>query len=263
METTGNRAGPYKTLKNAVNVHDADVHNVVINDYMHRHTAVSTTLSAAVSKGAVAIPVVSSAGFTLGSYVHMGPLLQSGEPIHPEITLVPAGNVITLDRPLDNDYPAGTLVTQAIVNIASLGGTLAAPVSYKYRPRSGANRVEHINRVIVSMIHSGAADDSLFGNLARLLNGVVLRASVGGVVGTLTNWKSNSDLYLDTGSLAYTDKAGPNLFGTRSVGSFKEISVALPLSFDTADYLEMLIQDATITQLTRFRVKVQGHIEGM
>lgn len=244
-------------LRGASNIHDADVHNVPVNDYFHRH-GVSTTLSASVVAGATAISVVSSAGFNIGDLVHLGPLDESQEPIHPAITNIIV-NVLVLDRPLDFAYNAGDNVSQAIADMSSAIGTLAAPISYKYRPHSG--RVEHELRVILSMTHAAAADDSTFGDQAALTNGVVFRASVSGQTGTFTNWKKNSDIILDMFDVVYTDKAGPGLFGTRGRGSFAEIEVAVVLNQANGDYLEMLVQD-DLTGLSDFRVKVQGHIEG-
>lgn len=250
---------PIGSLRGAIDVHLADVHYVTINDFVHRHVAPGTTLAAPSAVGARQITVVSAAGFTVGSLVHFGMTPGgSSEPIHPEITAV-AGTLITLDRPLDNAYAAGFMVAVAIVNLAALAGTPAAPVSYQYWPMAG--RIEHIQRLMVQMTHSTAADDSSFGNLLRLLNGVVLRARVNGVVGTLTNWKSNGDMRMDMFDVIYTDKAGPSTFGVSARGAFSDIGVVLRLDSAQGDYFEILIQD-NLTALASFKIKMQGHVEG-
>lgn len=257
MDVVGNGGGPYKTLNGAVNVHVTDLHNIVINDYIHAHGA-STTLTLAISKGDTNIDVVNASVFSVGDFIHLGPGVETIEPIHPEITAITVNNV-ELDRPLDNDYINGTTILKAIVDLNTTIGSLVAPISYKYFPQAG--RIEHIHRIISSMIHPSAADDSKFGDMVALINGVVFRAQIGGILGTFTNWKSNRDLILDMVDVIYTDKAGPGLFGTRARGSFSELDVAIVLDQSQGDFLEILIQD-NITALSSFRIKAQGHVEG-
>lgn len=258
----GNAGGPYKTLNGAMNIHRADVHRQVINDYMHVHGTI-TTLAVAVSKGDVDITVVSAVGFTAGDYVHFGTIPATIEPIHPQITNI-AVNVITLDRPIDFDYIIGTDIAQAIMNMASVAGaTLAVPLSYKYFPQVG--RIEHIRQILLSMDHSTAGADDLFGGIAALTNGVVFRAQINNQIGTFTNWKTNSDIKLDVGAerVIYAAKSGPGDFGTSARGSFSDLDVAIRLDNAVGDFLEILIQDTLITDLVNFRIKVQGHIEGL
>lgn len=254
----GNMGGPYTTLDGAVDVHVRDLHNVVVNDYVHAHGA-TTTLSVAANIGDISIDVVSAVGFTIGQFVHLGVNTNTIEPIHPQITDI-LGTVITLDRPIDNNFLIGDAVTVSIIDLNTTIGSLAAPISYKYLP--GINRVEHIHRIMISMIHATSADDSTFGNITALTNGVVFRAQVNGVTGTFTNWKSNRDFILDFFDVVYTDKAGAGSFGTRGRGSFSEIDIAIKLDGSTGDFLEVLIQD-DLTALTSFRIKTQGHVEGV
>lgn len=250
---------PIGSLRGAIDVHLADVHYATVNDFVHRHVTPATTLAAPAAAGAIQIAVTSAVGFTVGSLVHLGTVPGgSGEPVHPEVTAI-AGTLLTLDRPLDNGYAAGTVVAVAIVALQSAVGTLAAPIAYRYWPVAG--RIEHILRLMVQMTHSTAADDSAFGNLPRLTNGVVLRARISGVVGTLTNWKANGDMRLDMFDVIYTDKAGPSTFGVSARGAFSDIGVVLRLDAAQGDYFEILIQD-NLTALTSFKIKMQGHVEG-
>jgi hypothetical protein len=245
-------------LKGAINIHDADVHNTPVNEYIHRHTTTTTTLSANADIGDTQLSVVSSVGFSAGDAIHLGPDTVYTFMHHPIVTAVAAG-LLTIDRPLDIAFTSGDDVIQAILDLSSTVGTLASPISYKYWPITGV--VEHVTRIIISMVHGSAADDSKFGDLTALTNGVVFRASVGGVIGTFTNWKTNSDIIQDMYDVVYTDKAGGGAFGTRAKGSFLEISVAVRLDSATDDYLEILVQD-NLTALDSFKIKVQGHIEG-
>ena len=113
------------------------------------------------------------------------------------------------------------------------------------------------------MGHSTAGDFDLFGDLAALTNGVVLRAKVGGNYGTLTNWKTSGDIHVDTGEVTFhLRSSGGGTHGTSANGAFKKRTGAIMrLDGDTGDAFEVYIQD-DITGLNFFNMKVQGHIEG-
>jgi len=256
---TGNQQGPYKTLSDAVNVHDADVHQVPVNELFHRHTGIQTTLLAGTLVGATGLIVTSAVGFSIGDDLQ----IQNGviETTHPRITGI-LGLQITLDRPLDYAFSIGDSVEVVDTNMAVVG-TLAAPVSFKFSP----NDVErwHVVSFIIGMVLISAADDSTFGDIAPLLNGCVLRGynATADQYSTFTNWKTNSDIKMDMYDVPYTDKAGPGLFGLNGNGQIKLRTGATPQLDGTAgDFLELLIQD-DLTGLVRYQLKAQGHIEGV
>jgi len=167
---------PISSLDGALDVHQADVHIIPVNDYAHRHIS-PTTLAAPVTAGDTQMQVVDATGFTVGEYVHMGPIGNTKEPTHPQVTVqdIPGG-IVTFDRPIDFDYVIGEEVSVAIVNMVtgSAGATLVAPVVYRYRPHNGF--VEHIERLLFSMVHNTSADESCFGGGAALATGIVIRA---------------------------------------------------------------------------------------
>ena len=245
----------------ALNIHDADIHEVPVNEYFHRHTGVNTTLTAATTGGvSTSITVASVTGFAIGNLLHITD--GNYEVTFQKITNI-AGLVITLDRPLDQSFAIGDTVSQVVINMNVLG-TLAAPVSYKITPHP--NQIWHIVSFILGITHSTAADDSAFGDIAALTNGVVLRGynAASGQYRTFTNWKSNGDIKMDMGNVVYTDKAGGGLFGVTGDGSIRERTGAAPRIDSTGittDFLEILIQD-DLTALTSLRLKAQGHIEG-
>lgn len=257
----GNAGGPYKTLDGAVNTHAADVHLIPVNDFFHRHTATQTTLRTATVSGDTQLDVEDSTGFVVDDLVHLGATNEYTEPRHPVITDVPDINTIILDGPVHNIFDSGESVIKAVSNMASVNGTLAAPISYKYF--TGVNRVEHITRILISMTHDTLGADDLFGGIAKLLNGVHFRASINGQFATFTNWKTNSDIKLDMYDVSYSVKSGPGDFGTNGRGSFNRIGVVIRLDSAQIDFLEVLIQDTMLlTGLTDLRIKVQGHVEG-
>ncbi len=251
---------PISSLGGAIDVHAADVHTIPVNDYIHRHES-PTTLVSAVTAGDTQMQVDDATGFVIGAYVHMGPIGNTKEPIHPQVTAqdIPGG-IVTFDHPIDFDYANGADVSVAIVNMVtgSSGATLTSPVVYRYRPHNGF--VEHIERLLFSMIHNTAADDSKFGGEAALTNGIAVRAFINGQYGTFTNWKTNSDIKLDMFDVEYTDKSGGGKFGVNGRGSFNRIGVVIKLDPVVGDFLEFLVQDPQL--LISLKIKAQGHVEG-
>lgn len=259
-DSDGNVIG---SLGGAIDVHDADVHDVPVNELFHRHTGITTTLAAAVTGGASApstITVASGVGFADGDPIQ----IESSAIIEPTFpTIVSGGGTTTLvlDRPIDNDFAIGDTVEQVTTNLAVDGSV--TPVSFKLL--ADTDQVWHIVRFLLAMVHAVSADDSRFGGIAALTNGCVLRGYNGTAdqYRTFTSWKSNFDIKMDMFDLTYTDKAGGGDFGTNGRGSIKHGTGAVPkINEATGDFLELLIQD-DLTSLIKFNLKGQGHIEGL
>jgi len=247
----GNAGGPNKSTQGALHVHDPDIEHLITNEFFVNTTAITTTLAIAATKGDTVIHVVDATGFTVADLI----TVENGteEATFPTITII-AVNAITLDQPLDNDYDIGDDVTKLINNMNVLG-TLAAPISFKVEPERA--ETWHIIRILVDLVHTQAADDSKFGSIASLTNGVVLRYC-NTIIRTLTNWKTNADMKQDMFDVAYTDKAGGGAFGTNGRFSLKSGTGAVP-ELSEGIHLEVLIQD-DLTALTSFNIKSQGHV---
>ena len=252
---------PIGSLKGALAIHDADVHNSAVNKLLHQHTATSTTLSADSAIDDYQITVADTAGFIVGNSLHIN--TGSIEVTHPVITAITPGTpgVLVLDRRLDRAHDAGDEVTNAIIDLASQIGTLAAPQIYWAGPEPG--EVWHITHFTLAMGHNSAGDLGLFGNLTKLPNGVVLRAFVDGHYGTLTNWKTNGDINLDTGNIDFPLRSGGGgTHGTTADGPFKiRTGAVLRLDGDLGDRFEVYVQD-DLTGIFFWSMKAQGHREG-
>lgn len=252
---------PIGSLAGALNVHDADVHNIIINDRLHQHTATATTLAADAPAGSIQITLTSAAGFAVGDYLHISNATTL-EIHHPRITVL-VGTLATLDGPLDYSFLIGDSVLKTLVDM-NVSGTLASPQSFKSMPRAG--EIWHLLSILIEITHTTAGDNGLFGNLPALINGVVLRRYDGltGTFSTLTNWKINGGIVTDTGNVAYAPRSGGGgAYGTNAYGDFKKNAGAtIYLNGTNGDYFEMLVQD-DLTSLSRFRVKLQGHTEGV
>lgn len=254
---------PIHSLNGALDIHDADVHNVIVNEFFHYHTGTTTTLATDSAAGDTSLDVVDTSAFSVGDKVQV----QNGviETTHPTITAINGTlHILTLDRPLDNAFSAGDTVEKVITDLSTTAGTLSAPISYKVVPDT--NQVWHVQSFIISMTHSTAGDDSRLGNIAGgVTNGVVLRGynATTGTFKTLTNWKQNKDIRLDAFGLEYSDKAAPGAYGTAADGALKSRTGAVArVDGSAGDYIEILVQD-DLTTLASFEVKAQGHIEGL
>ena len=252
----GNAGGPYTTYQGAQNIHVDELHNQVINELFHLHTGVTSTIAVAVDAGDVSAQVTSDAAFNVNDVVQ----INNGqiETTFPIITAKPGGNVLQFDRPLDFSYAVDDVVEVVHTNLKTTIGTLAAPIIHRVQPEPG--KIWFINRILLTMTHPAAAADNLFGSLAALTNGVVVRANINGQFGSFTNWKSNSDIILDMFDVVYSDKAGPSLFGTSGRGSFSRVGVLVRLDGDVGDFMDVLVQD-DITGLSSFFINGQGYVE--
>lgn len=250
---------PIYSLNGAINVHLAGVHNSVVNDNFHQHSGIVTTTTTISSVGDTQIAVVSTVGFSIGDYIQIGGHI--GDTTYTKIVNI-IGLIMYINRPLGHMRSAGVTVEKIILDLSSSLGTMSTPQSYKVFPSAG--QVWHIERIMIDMVHSTAGDLSLFGNIAQLVNGVIMRRFDGtsGTFNTFTVWNTNEDIFLDTASIEFLPRSsGGGSYSTVSFGSFADIGLTIKLDASKGDYLEILIQD-NITSLDNFKIKVQGHLEG-
>ncbi len=250
---------PIDSLKGAIDVHDADVHDIPVNELFHRHTGVATTLAVAASAGDTSITVVDGTLFNNGDSFQ----IEEGSKIEvtfPVINLGGNTNTFIIDRPLDNDFSIGALAEVVETNMA-VDGTLLAPVSFRFIP--DADQSWHAISFTLSMTHSSGSDSSLFGDLAELTNGLVLRAYNGlaDQHRIFDVWKNNAQIGLTFGKVDYLPKVGGGDFGTFATASIKFRSGAVPkVRGANGDYIEILVQDP-LGNLISLNLKAQGHEE--
>lgn len=241
----------------ALVVHDEDIDTILVNQLAHEHTATITNPSIAISAGDTSITLASAVGFATGDRL----LIEEGandETHLPQITDL-TGLVATLDGPIDVAYTTAATVALVKVNLAATAGTLSSPISYIVRPHSSV--IWHLTRLNFTITHGSAGDDSKFGSIDKLTNGIVIRSRQNGVFKTLTNWKSNQSMIEDMYDVTYTDKAGPGLFGTRGRWSFKQRTQTVTrLDGALNDELEVLVQD-DLDGVTDFQINMQGHVD--
>jgi hypothetical protein len=257
LDSLSGAVAPVGSFKGALNVHQSDVHNFMVNTNFHQHDTAATTVSTATVPGDTGQIVADTAGFSVNDKVEIvsGGVREINGAI---ITVIAAGapGTLTYDRPLDNPYPIGATVERIVANLAEgAAGSLASPLSYIVAPPPG--EIWHILRVLLSAVYSSAGDDGDFGNQGALTNGLVFRQNLATGLSTISVWKTNGEMKLDFFDLPYTDKAPAGSFGMNGRFTNKKVDVAYELIGDNGDFLEILRQD-NIT-LTTLEFKAQGH----
>lgn len=165
-----------------------------------------TTLTTTVAIDDLTITVDDTTGFTIGKYVSIFSVADNR--FYLGTVLSASGNPVSLDTPIDFAYPSGSFVTAGSTNMAVDGSS--TPVIFGLRnTEQTIGTTADITRLIFTCLTATAVDLSLFGDIAALTNGVVLRRKDGRYK-NIFNVKTNQDL----ANLMYDFKASavPNSY---------------------------------------------------
>lgn len=230
---------------------------IVFNEYSHQHTATTTTLSVATNPDGsdTSITVADDTAFTIGDHLQISD--GTTEPTFAQILTKAGANVLELDRRIDYAHPVNAEVVKIVHDMSSLIGSIASPQEYIAAPEG--NSICHVQRIVFSLVHGTAGDMALFGNLAALTNGVLIRAKQNGQYRTIANWKINSDVKDDMFDVVFdTRSSGGGSYGTSGRWTLERFGAELRLDGSTGDAIEVYVQD-DLTNLESFNMKFQGH----
>jgi len=215
----------------------------------------TTTLSADPAVGDLTITVTSTTGYVDGAYIGIFSAGGLFSFFH-QVGAV-AGNVVTLDRPLDADFESGDTTFSGAVGM-NINGAVTTQV-FVIGPVMTAE--VDITRVLGYIQGATSMDDGDFGDIAALTNGVVLRKHDGsGGYQNQWNLKSNGEIGLLCFDSAYTDKAPAGSYGFRFRNTYAgQAKHGVTLRLLPGESLEILIQD-DLTGLEDFRLMAQGHL---
>lgn len=246
----------------AINTHNADVHQISLNRHFIQRDTASTNPNVAPSQDDVTIQVDDTTGFSDGDFF----LIQEGSIEETDavkiITVTPGTpGTFALDRPLDNDYTVAATVERVVRDMATVAvATPASPVIFTIAPLPG--ETFHFLRLNVSMTHQQAGNDSTFGSMAALTNGMILRQNLSIRKEIISNWKTNGDIRKDVGTdLISTTGAGLSANGTSARFTFKSSDFIVALIGDNGDSFDIIIQDP-LNLLNTCEIKAQGHFVG-
>lgn len=227
----------------------------MFNEYVHLVTGVTSTLAVVAAINDTQLTIVSAVGFVIGNYVKV--YNSHAESTFARITNI-VGNVLTLDRRLDNAHAIGTNVAVVSFNLAVVG-SLVTPVEFFVT--LGTAVKAHILALSITMTHSTAGDMGKFGGITALQNGVLIRQRTNGSYKTLTTWKSNDEIADDMYDVTFNARAGGGgSYGTTARWLLAVSESEIRLDGATSDQLEIYVQD-DLTALSNFSIKVQGHYE--
>lgn len=175
-----------------------------------------------------------------------------------------ATDVITLDNPINFAYPTDSTVLKADREMKVDGSSTSVIFSFAPPIETIDPSVWSITRLMFTMICDSLPDDGLFGNTAKLTNGLTFRIKRDSdVILQKSNFKDNSDFAAETYDVEYTTRSVPaGSYGMRCRYSFGgDDKHGNPIVLDGAvgDSLEIIVQD-DLTSLTQFRVIAQGVI---
>ena len=217
---------------------------------------IQDTLNGAVAVNSKALVVDDVTGFVVGDCVNISP---PGEHAHVyrEIKVI-AASTLTVDAGLDDGAVDASVITVVLTNMAVNGSV--TPVIFKATPGTDA-RID-IMRLLFFISSSTAPDDSKFGNIATLTNGVHIRKNIGNGTSYLTLgiWKKNGDMKLTMYNVDYSTKAGGGNHGTNGRWTIFESGAVLNIDDASNETVEFVIQD-DLSSLVEFNANVQGHPE--
>lgn len=227
----------------------------------------TTTLAAAGAINDRTITVASATGIVVGSYLLM---------FHPasvrfmvcEAVSIASSPVIDIDTPLDFAFPIGTNVDVAITNMAVNGSV--TPQAFGLRGTGTPPGIEltvDITRIIWLCGCSSPINLTLFGNLAKLMYGNVLRKR-DGIYQNILNVKSNGEIEGISFDLrehrALNPAQGVDGFSARLTWAGQQ-KMGVVQRLRLGEDLEYLIQDDLETAqsgdtITLFEITAEGSI---
>lgn len=180
------------------------------------------------------------------------------------LSVTPVGGTVYtvgIGVPLDCEYAVAGLVLHLEDCDMAVDGSIT-PVVFDAGPCQPQLDWD-LTRMMIAMYHTAAADDSTFGGIPKLTNGVFFRIENGQSV-NLYNARENADFRAEGYDVDYPDRSLPpaGQYGTNARISFsgpEKRGVVIRLFGEGCDKFQAQIRD-DLTGLSYFRVKIQGHV---
>ena len=166
-----------------------------------------------------------------------------------------AGDVITLNAPLDRIYTTSAVVLEVLSNM-NVNGSVT-PQEFDVRIGATATISLDITGVRFVITDGAAMDDGKFGGIAALTRGIVLRLEHSGGTHNLFTARTNGKLGLVMDNQEYTDKAPAGENAMQCTWQIRN-DLGVTLRLDPGDKIVLVVQD-DLTALTTFKAWVYGH----
>lgn len=176
------------------------------------------------------------------------------------------GYDLLLDMPSDYNYTiaGGCSLRDPKLNVnGSVTPVIfyATPTGLTDPMNSSLDQRWDVTRIIIQITDNVVMDDSKFGGIAALTNGLVVRKK-NQIYKNIFNVKSNSDFALHAYDILYSSKAPAGFYGFRTRRTFagqEKNGVAIRLTAEHEDEIQIIIRD-DLTDLESFEASVQGHV---
>lgn len=267
VSSAGNPVG---IKEGSLKVHDESDHDKLINRNFLFFTGSISNISSLVAPGDVSLAITAASSGMVNSGDNIF-LTDSGTNVSDLIShsiISQSGLILNFDSPISNSYSTSGQVEKVIKNMAnasvSSGASPSNPKIFKMGPESvntNSAEVWHVLRLNIAIEDNTAPADNLFGGIAALTNGVLIREK-NTINRNLSLWKSNADIILDGGiDLAYHQKAaGGTNHGVRARWTIQKAGASVILDGAVGDEMQIVVQD-NLTGLVNFEVRGQGHID--
>lgn len=226
-------------------------------------TTNQTTLSAVGAIGDKTITLTSNAGAVAGKYITLFNLTAERFSLFTQVG-APSGNVITLDTPLDFAYPSGTFVDIGTTNLA-VNGSITTQV-FGLRGGGTPPGVDldfDVTRLIFTCLTTTTPILSEFGNITRLVNGLVCRRR-DGTYSNIFNVKDNigiAGIMYDFQLLSAVGQGQAGFWARITFAGQNKMGVAQRLG--VGEDMEILIQDNLASgdpDITSLEIVAEGHL---
>lgn len=243
----------YDDEMKAIDVAIQDQTTEIIDLYMvNLDDAVEPTVTATADIDDKMIEVDATTGITAGDAINIS---ENGRTFQAIVSTFDATS-ITFNAPLDMPVTADAVVQVGKWNMVVDGST--APKIYRVTPPVGATW--DIVRLTIGMTATTAMDDSTFGPLTALTNGVVLRV-VNGQTKNIFVVSDNGGLAERCYDATYPAKVPAGIYAFRAIRTFGgQDKNGVVVRLQEGDSLEFIIQDdLSDATFTKFACVVQGH----
>ena len=224
-----------------------------IHYYLMNELKSDITLTAPISKGDSTFSVSSGHGFTAGG--EFIAIWEDDRYLQQEVTAV-ATDDITVGVTAPYPFSTNAIVIRGDIEM-NVNGSVT-PVNYQFFKRSGVPvDIQDIHITIWNAAAQG--DDSLFGDLAELTNGVYGYKETDTVNGNLGVYKSNSQFREYGAEVTYNDRSGGGGNYGVDVHFDTKVHYGIVIRFDpdNTEKLWMTVRD-NLSTLVRFRISVLG-----
>lgn len=240
----------------AVPVNIQDQTSAMKDLYFVKSLGNQTTVKTLVTTDTYTVELDSATGFVDGTYI--GIFCSNGQSYFGTQIGAPSGTTITLDTPFDFAYPVGCLVYNFTRDM-NVDGSSTKQV-FSVGPVGGAVEVQiDITRIHGIITDATAMDDGMFGGIAALTNGCVLRKNDGYFL-NYGNFKTNGEIGLYAGTpISYNEKGPGGIWSAPFNWVFAgQGNRGVAIRLEPNETLEMIIQD-DLTDLSSFRTVAFGH----